>query len=267
MKDNRRLFNRLAVCAVAFAMVSTLAAQTIGSAKVIRIKGPARFSTGNNIWQPLGVGAVLQPGTVVQTSTEKGSYVDIVLGEANAAVVQPVTYRPGIVSSMASASANYQPSVDQNVIRIWENSALGIDKLSSMQTGAEVVTDTQLDLKAGRVTGNVRKMSAASKYEIKMPNGVAGIRGTLYDIYAEGIIKIFVGSAVAAAVDSKSGNVTTQTVMGGQQYDMRSNQITPISAADMSTVDALVAALTPTITAAPTVLASDKTIITVSPVR
>ena len=265
MKDNRRLFNHLVVCAVAFAMVSTLAAQTIGSAKAIRIKGPARYTTGNNIWQPLGVGTVLQSGTVVQTSTEKGSYVDIVLGEETAAVVQPVIFRPGIVSSMASASPNYQANVDQNVIRIWENSALGIDKLSSMQTGADVVTDTQLDLKAGRITGNVRKMSAASKYEIKLPNGVLGIRGTLYDAYADGLVKIFVGSAVAAAVDGKSGNVTTQTVMGGQQYDMRTNQLSPISPSDMSNVDALVAALTPTVAVVTTLMASDKTIITVSP--
>ena len=27
-------------------------------------------------------------------------------------------------------------------------------------------------------------MSAASKYEVKIPNGVAGVRGTLYDIQA-----------------------------------------------------------------------------------
>jgi len=38
MKDNRRLVNHLVACAVAFAMVSTLAAQSIVSAKVIRIK-------------------------------------------------------------------------------------------------------------------------------------------------------------------------------------------------------------------------------------
>jgi len=268
MKEIRRLINHLVGCAVAFAMVSTLSAQTMGSAKVIRIKGPARYTTGNNIWQPLGVGMVLQPGTVVQTSTEKGSYVDLVLGDENAAIVQPVSYKPGIISSMASSStAAYHPSVDQNVIRIWENSALGIEKFSSMQTGSDVVTDTQLDLKAGRITGNVRKMSAASKYEIKLPNGVAGIRGTLYDIYAEGIIKIFVGSAVAAAVDGKSGNVTTQTVMGGQQYDMRTNQITPISPTDMGALDYLVSVLVVPQAVAPTVLASDKTIITISPTQ
>jgi hypothetical protein len=267
MKETRRLINHFIVCAAAFAMVSSLAAQTIGTAKVIRIKGPARYTTGNNIWQPLGTGAVLQPGTVVQTSTEKGSYVDLVLGDEHASVVQPITFRPGIVSSMASGSASYQASVDQNVVRIWENSALGIDKLSSMQTGAEVVTDTQLDLKAGRITGNVRKLSAASKYEVKMPNGVAGVRGGLFDLYAEGIVKVFVGSAVAAAVDSKSGNVTTQTVMGGQQFDMRSNQVSPLSPADRGMVDTLMSALVVPQAVVPVLNAYDKTIINVSPVQ
>src|SRR5215813_4763218 len=132
MKHTRRLFNHLVGCAVAFALVSTLAAQTIGSAKVIRIKGPARYTTGNNIWQPLGSGTVLQAGTVVQTSTEKGSFVDIALGEEGAVAVQPITYRPAIISSMASGTS-YQPSADQTVVRIWENSALGIEKVSYMQ--------------------------------------------------------------------------------------------------------------------------------------
>ncbi|HTL57061.1 MAG TPA: FecR domain-containing protein [Candidatus Limnocylindrales bacterium] len=266
MKETRSLINRIALCAVSLAMVSTLTAQTIGTAKVIRIKGPARYTTGNNIWQPLGLGAALQPGTVVQTSTERGSYVDLALGDESVAVVQPITYRPAIISSMASGTS-YQPSADQNVIRIWENSALGIDKLSSMQTGAETVGDTQLDLKAGRITGNVKKMSAASKYEIKLPVGVVGIRGALYDISAEGIVKVFVGSAVAAAVDSKSGNVTTQTVMGGQQYDMRSNQVTPIPQAEISAITSISASMLVVSTTAPVILASDKTVIPLSIVR
>ena len=70
---------------------------------------------------------------------------------------------------------------------MWENTLLGIDKLTVTQTGADVVTETQLDLKAGHIFGMVKKMSAASKYEVKIPNGVAGIRGTVYDISAEGV--------------------------------------------------------------------------------
>ncbi|HLH54327.1 MAG TPA: FecR domain-containing protein [Verrucomicrobiae bacterium] len=271
MKQNRNLLNSLVGCAMALALISTAAAQGAmdGAAKVVRVKGPARYTTGNNVWQPVRVGDVLHPGTVVQTSTEEGSFVDLVLGDGNAPVPQPVKYRPSIPDSMASSGLSFRPSSEQNVVRVWANSALGIDKLTSMQTGAETVTETQLDLKQGRITGNVKKMSAASKYEVKLPNGVAGVRGTLFDIQAVGIVKVYVGSMVVAWVDPKTQNVTTQTVMGGQAYDAPSNQITPISPAGMSELEALSMGMLVTGTEAsvtPASLASDHTTIGMSPV-
>jgi hypothetical protein len=136
-----------------------------------------------------------------------------------------------------------------------------------MQTGADMVSETQLDLKQGRITANVKKMSAASKYEIKLPNGVAGIRGTLVDAQAIGIVKVLIGSVVVAWVDPKTQNVTTQTVMGGQAYDAPSNQITPLSPASMSELDELAMALLVTpLSVTPTALASDHTVIGMSPI-
>lgn len=276
MKHTRNLMNSLITCTIALALVSTVAAQTAtdSSVKVIRVKGPARYTTGNNVWQPLSPGTVIRPGTVIQTSTEKGSYVDLSLGDATgpASSSTPTVFKPFVpssysfASSTGSAGSGYQPTAEQNVIRIWENTALGVDKLTSMQSGAEEVTETQLDLKAGRVTGSVKKMSAASKFEIKLPNGVAGIRGTVFDISAEGVVRVFVGSMVVAWVDSKSGNVVTQVVMGGQQYDARSNQISPISEPDMQMFEHLVASMRVSVAAAPINLALDRTIVTVSPV-
>jgi len=266
MKQTRSLINNLIVGAVALAMVSTLAAQNVreGAATVARIKGPARYTTGNNVWQPLKVGVVLKPGTIVQTSTQKGSFVDVVLSGGSASVPQPAIYKPSIPSSMSSSMA-YQPRAEQNVVRIWENSALGIDKLASQETGMERVTDTQLDLKTGHISGSVKKMSAASKYEVKLPNGVAGIRGTLYDIFAEGIIKVRVGSVVLAWVDPKTGNVVTQVVSGGQGYDARTGVISPLSPSDMSSLDALSAGLLVVGTEAPLILTRDRTLEPVSP--
>lgn len=130
-----------------------------------------------------------------------------------------------------------------------------------MQTGAETVTETQLDLKAGRITGSVKKMSAASKYEVKLPNGVAGIRGTTYDISADGVVKVYVGSVVVAVVDPKTGNVVTQVVSGGQQYDTRSNQLTPLPASDVPDIGTRYVEGN-----VPTSFASDRTVVTVSPV-
>jgi hypothetical protein len=269
MKQNRNLINSLVGCAIALALVSTAAAQGAmdGAAKVIRVKGPARYTTGNNVWQPVRAGDVLRAGTVVQTSTEEGSYVDLVLGDANAGVPQAVTYRPAIPNSMAESMMSFRPSSEQNVVRIWGNSALGIDKLTGTQTGADMVSETQLDLKQGRITGNVKKMSAASKYEVKLPNGVAGVRGTLFDVQAIGIIKVYIGSMVVAWVDPKTQNVTTQTVMGGQAYDAPSNQITPLSPASMEELEGLAMSMLVTPPSlAPTSLAADHTIVGMSPI-
>lgn len=268
MKQNRNLLNSLLGSALALAMVSTAVAQGMdGAAKVIRVKGPARYTTGNNVWQPVRPGDVLRAGTVIQTSTEEGSYVDLVLGDGRAVVPQPATYRPSIPNSLASSSMSFRPSSEQNVVRVWGNSALGIDKLTAMQTGAETVYETQLDLKQGRITGNVKKMSAASKYEVKLPNGVAGVRGTLYDILAIGIVKVYIGSMVVAWVDPKTQNVTTQTVMGGQGYDAPNNQVSPLSPAAMGELEELAGTLliTPGVSG-PTILASDLTVIGMSPV-
>lgn len=269
MKQNRNLMNSLVGCAIALALVSTAAAQGAmdGAANVVRINGPARYTTGNNVWQPLHVGDVLRAGTVIQTSTEEGSYVDLVLGDGHASVPLPVTYHPAIPNSMVSYTT-FRPSAEQNVVRIWANSAMGIDKLSMMQSGADNVTETQLDLKQGRVTGSVKKMSAASKYEVKLPNGVAGVRGTVFDIQAVGIVKVYIGSMVVAWVDPKTQNVTTQTVMGGQAYDAPNNQVSPLSAASMSELQALSSSMLVGggATVTPLSLASDLTVIDVSPV-
>ena len=272
MKQNRNLINSLVGCAIALALVSTAAAQGAmdGAAKVVRVNGPARFTTGNNVWQPLHAGDVLHAGTVIQTSTEEGSYVDLVLGDGHAEAVtpMPVTYHPSIPNSMESPGATFRPSAEQNVVRVWANTALGIDKLTTMQTGADNVTETQLDLKQGRITGSVKKMSAASKYEVKLPNGVAGVRGTVYDIQAVGIVKVYIGSMVVAWVDPKTQNVTTQTVMGGQAYDAPNNQVSPLSPASMSELQSLSESLVVGGGAGgfPTTLAVDKAVIGLSPV-
>ena len=44
-----------------------------------------------------------------------------------------------------------------------------------LERGADVVTDTELDLKAGHILGTVKKMSANSKYEIKLPKAALGL--------------------------------------------------------------------------------------------
>lgn len=133
---------------------------------------------------------------------------------------RPAVTKPGIPSSYSSYT--YQPKVDQNIVRLSENSALAIDKLTAMQTGADTVTDTELDLKTGRLYFRVKKMSKASRYEIKIPNGVAGIRGSEGVVDAGGLLQMISGSAVFAFGDS-AGNIQTQNVGPDQQVDISPN--------------------------------------------
>jgi len=224
----KRLTTGLVACALALAFVSSVSAQSVtqGKARVVRVGGHARFTTGNNVWQPLHVGDVIKPGTVIQTENKEGAFVDLVLGDGGGSLGM-ASAEGGPASSPAITPIAYRPNAEQNVVRIWQNSALGIDKITSTDTGADVVTETQLDLRAGRVLGTVKKMNSASKYEIKLPNGVAGIRGTFYDITADGVVRVSSGSVVFAYM-AADGTVTTKVVVAGQQFDARTGEVTPI---------------------------------------
>jgi len=263
MKYTRSFVNGLVACGIALAMVSTLSAQTReAGATVLRIKGTARYTLGNNIWQPLSTGQVLHPGSVVQTSRDAGSYVDLALGEGagTAVTASPLaSTAPG-----KGGTISFKPTTQQNTVRVMENTVLGIDKLSVMETGADVVSDTQLDLKSGRIVGNVKKMSAASRYEIKLPNGVAGIRGTVYDISADGTVRVASGSVVVSFVDSQ-GNVQTRSVMGGQEYNSRTDQISPLGAGIATQIESAASAAGGGAVSTSSSVSVDRTIYFVSP--
>jgi hypothetical protein len=254
MKETRSLLNSLLGCGLALAMVSTLAAQPAdrGAAKVVRLQGGARYKVGNSDWQPLKLGDVVRAGTVIQTAAK--SRVDLVVGDAAAPVAQ----------AASSDSMSYQPTAEQNVVRLWENTLMSVDKMSEMHTGADVVTETQLDLKAGHITGSVKKMSAASKYEVKLPNGVAGIRGTVYDISAEGLVKVLSGSVVLAYV-GPNGSVVTQVIMGLQQFDARTGVLSQLPPQQVEGLRGIVNSLRAGLVTTSTPVSANMTLLYVSP--
>ena len=75
---------------------------------------------------------------------------------------------------------SYKPSAEQNAIRMTGDTVLAIDKLTVSDTGVDSVSDTELDLRQGGIYNSVKKLSGASQYLIKIPNGIAGVRGTLF---------------------------------------------------------------------------------------
>ncbi len=202
------------------AFIATASAQSDdGIAKVVAKGGDARyFVPGDSTPHDIKVGMILKPGVTIQTASGMGNYVDVVLNDANAQAPS---------SPSPSAVAHATPKAQQDGVRINENTVLVVDKLTRTQTGADVVTDTEMDLKAGSILGTVKKLTPTSKYEVKIPNGVAGIRGTIYWLSASGILRVIDGSVVIAYVGS-GGNVITQIVNFGEQFDINTGLVTPI---------------------------------------
>jgi hypothetical protein len=231
MKQMRPIMLGFLGCVFALATISPLSGQSQtgtssdGLAKVVSIGGHARYYLpGDSTSHDLRTGMVIKPGTTIQTAAGMGNYVDLVLNNPHASEAP---------AASPSEIAHYTPKAEQDGVRIKENSVLVIDKLSITQTGADVVTDTELDLKAGTILGTVKKLSPTSKYEVKIPNGVAGIRGTIYEINATtGVVRVLNGSVMVAYVGS-NGNVITQPVNAGQEFNTNTGAISTISAQDI----------------------------------
>jgi len=158
---------------VAFGWATILSAQIPGKAEVRAIKGSAVYTHAGGAGVPLKVGILLYSGDTVKTSP--GSVVDLFLGN----------------------SAGF--------VRVTENTTLTLDKLAFTETGADTVVEIQMNLPDGTILGNVNKLSAASKYEVKVPNGVAGIRGTRYRISSSAYVVLLDGSLIMVYVPPAGG--------------------------------------------------------------
>ncbi|GEM_PF-1684863 len=144
-------------------------------AVVRAVRGTASYSKdAGKTWKPVKVAFYLQPGTTVRTGV--ASTVDLFLG------------------------------VNGPVVRITPDTELGLDKLYYEQNAVDTVIETELNLTNGRILGNVRKLAEASRYEVKTPVGVAGIRGTEYDISVDGTVRILTGSAVMVYANPQNPN-------------------------------------------------------------
>jgi hypothetical protein len=170
------------VALVTAAFVTVAEAQSIkqGQAKVRAIQGTAKYSTDGGVWVPLKVNATLRSGSIIQTDSD--SRVDLFLGE------------------------------NGPVVRVTPNTTVSLDKLTVSKAGGDSVIETQLNLRTGRIQGNVKKLAAASKYEIKTPNAIAGIRGTDYDVssqrLADGTIQDSFSSISGTLVVAEIGGPT-----------------------------------------------------------
>jgi len=201
------------------------------SAKIIHITGAARYSTDGNHWQIASVGTLLSAGMLVQTA--ENSKVDLLLGTSSSLAVLPVVTPP--TGAVGLINSRERESEKANIVRLFPSTTLAIDKLTVDTIGDEAVQDTELDLRNGKISGNVKKISAASHYEVKLPNGVAGIRGTEYILDSTGQVDVLTGSVVIV-YNTATGPVTKVVDAGstGVRFDPATGQVTPLTPSELA---------------------------------
>jgi hypothetical protein len=217
------------ICGWLLTLAASAPAQSIkpGVATVVRVSGEARYSLGDGKWHPLVAGKILAAGSVIQTGPD--ATVDIVLGKQIAMPqANPV---PNRISEAADDQVRglvtYKPSAEQNTIRMTSDTVLAIDKLTVSDTGVDSVSDTELDLRQGAIYNSVKKLSGASQYLIKIPNGIAGVRGTLFYIDVHGKCCAFKSSVVLSIIGG-DGKPSTVVVGEGYQFDPKTGQTSPL---------------------------------------
>jgi hypothetical protein len=222
----------LAIMAILVALSGLARAATHvkpASITVIGVSGQARYSVDGKVWHPLVVGKILHEGAIVETAAN--SSADLVLSGTPVAVPQGISSSIAVPQISMASDPNIRgyvanrPMAEQNVIRMDADTMLAVDKLTVIDTGADTVSDTELDLRAGGVFTNVKKMSASSQYIIKLPNGVAGIRGSGGYLGSDGTTE-WVSGIIVLSLIGHDGRPHVVVVQGGFDYNPKTGQVT-----------------------------------------
>jgi hypothetical protein len=180
-----------------------------GEATVLRITGAARYTADNQTWKALKKGENLKPGMVIQTAPN--SIVDLRINEAH-----------------PSRSKDGTEATTDHLIRIFENSALKINKLVKKKDGSDVSQDIEFELRAGEMMGTVGRLYPASEYEIKLPHAIVGIREGTYMASSSGALNVFRGSAALVKINA-DGSMTTKKLGASQGFDPETGAVVAIS--------------------------------------
>jgi hypothetical protein len=178
MKNYKLLISAVA-CGIVMlcSFVASADSDKSGVVTVVRLRGTAEYSLdGGNTWIPVVLGKSLQAGSLLKS--DDNSIVDILVGKSIAEEkVELMKY-----NTRSNPARNIIPQAEKNMIRLRPNTILGIDKLVVPDSDPNVISDAQLDLKKGRIFASVKKVSPSSEYLVKIPNGVAAVRGTQFEL-------------------------------------------------------------------------------------
>ena len=153
-----------------------------GQALVQAVNGEATVSLDGSKWLPLQAGQLLKTGAVVKTGAD--SRADLFLG------------------------------INGSLLRLTADTELKFNKLAVKISPIEPIAVTEMELRRGRVIGNVRKLPMGSKYLLKTPKGEADVKGTVYDINADG--ELIVVSGKVNYTDNATGKEVV--IASGEKY-------------------------------------------------
>lgn len=197
----RNLLKPVILILIALFPALVSAALQNGKVEVGLVKGTATLIDPKAAKKALASGLVFQEGYTVETNLE--STTELILSNGSTLIVSPNTLLE--IRTFKQVASNL----------IIEGSYQKLDKEPSPSV-------TEIEVKRGKVLGEVRKLNPMSSYTIKTPVGVARIRGTIYEVgYEEdkkGMATMSVGcvrgSVEATVFASSSGPVS---VAPGQQ--------------------------------------------------
>jgi len=176
------LFQAVCALVLSFSVAALADNDKTGVVTVVRVKGSASYSLdGGTTWLPVVLRKPLSPGSLIRT--EDNGVVDLLIGQSvsdkNVEIFKNLP-------TPDKLSKNPAPVEEHNMIRMRPNTTLGIDKLLVPEADPTSISDAELDLKKGRILASIRKVSPSSEYFIKIPNGVAAVRGTQLELSSDG---------------------------------------------------------------------------------
>jgi hypothetical protein len=189
--------------------------ETDGQIVVKSLDGTASVVAGTNTPAPLTAGDALADGAVVEV--DAAGQVDLYLDENGATPLPRKLHKKDL-----------EPS---NLARLYSSTVLGVDRVKWLDSGVEVITDSQFNLRRGAMLAKVVKLTTTSRFEVKIPNGVLGLREPgVFTVTAGGDLAVLSGTVVIAYV-TLDGSVNTVVVSGRQTFECATGSVGIMSGA------------------------------------
>jgi hypothetical protein len=153
----KRLFLLICIMVLALGFFSlTMAEESQRTAVLSDFKGTVEVKSGQNDWIPATMNMVLKQGDVLRTKKD------------------------------ASAMLQLDGAAQTATIEVKENSQLQLAEILENKT--EQTQSTLLDLALGEILIKAKKLnSEKSKFEVKTPTSIIGVRGTTFSVAVEAV--------------------------------------------------------------------------------